>query len=123
MLDVEVELLLRREFKIPRFPRAGVWVGGGWPEPLTRGEKFALISEFRKLMRIARIYRPDALYGASISAHIVEASGQVVVNPIDFEEAVGVNISHSDGDIKFAHIERCDAFLRRNRKMRTDTVR
>ena len=36
--------------------------------PLTHGAQFELISDIGRLMRIARISTPDALYGASIPA-------------------------------------------------------
>ena len=42
---------------------------------ITHEEQFALMSELCKLMRIARISRHGALYGASISAQTFEAAG------------------------------------------------
>ena len=42
-------------------------------------------------MRIARIARPGALREASVSAQTFETVDEVVVNPIDFEEAGNVN--------------------------------
>ena len=44
-------------------------------EALTHGEQCALSSEFGKFIRMSRIARTDALYGASISARTFETAG------------------------------------------------
>ena len=43
-------------------------------------------------MRAARIARPVALRGASVSAQTSDAIGESVTNPIDFEEVPGANL-------------------------------
>ena len=44
-------------------------------EPLTEDGRFVLRSELGELMRIVRIARPGALYGASVSAQTFETVG------------------------------------------------
>ena len=91
--------------------------------------KFALRSELGKLMRIARFSRPDAFYGASISAKTSESLGRVVLNPIDIEVVSDVNIADAVVGINFpqnrriwrnfgAAIKRCDRsqFSQENKK-------
>ena len=63
-----------------------------------------------------RIARPDALYGASVSAQTVDGNGQLILNPADFEEIVGVNLAKSTDDIKHVHVERYDTFLAKKSK-------
>ena len=73
-------------------------------------------------MRIARITRLGALYGASISAGTFDEVGQVVLKPIDFREVIDVHITNAVGGIQFAHMEDMIHFWRRNQKMRTYVI-
>ena len=41
-----------------------------------------------EFIRISRIARPGALYGASVSAQTSETIDDAIVNPIDFDEFV-----------------------------------
>ena len=68
--------------------------------PLTHEERFILRSGRGKLMRISRIARHCALYGASIAAKTFDALYQVVLNPIDFDEVIDVHIENAAGYIK-----------------------
>ena len=53
-------------------------------EHLTPGEQFALRSELGKLMRIARISRPDALRGASVQAQTFDEDEETIFKPDRF---------------------------------------
>ena len=80
-------------------------------EPLTPGGQFALRSELWGLMRISRIARPGALYGASVSAQTSDEADETNINPIDFEEMVDLNLSQPTGNIQHNHIEGFDKFM------------
>lgn len=54
-------------------------------EPSTEFEQFTLCSSHGELMRIAKIARPGALYGAAVSAQTFETIDDTIVNPIDCE--------------------------------------
>ena len=82
-------------------------------EPLTGEGAFALRSELRKLMRIARIARPVALYDASFSAQTFENIDESIIYPIDFAEVVEVNLIESIGGISHSHIPGYDEFSRK----------
>ena len=69
-------------------------------EPLTEEEQSALRPELGKSRRIARISRPDALYGATASAQTSERIDEAIMNPIDFAEIVDVNLTKSAGNMK-----------------------
>ena len=66
---------------------------------------------------------PDALCDASTSAQTCEEVGQAVLNPSYFEEVIDVHIANAVRDIKLAHVQRYDAFWRRNQKKRTELRR
>ena len=80
-------------------------------EPLTPDEQYALRAELGKLLRIGRISRPGALYDTEISAQTSEASGHVILNPIDFDEACALNITKATENLKFDRIEGYGEFL------------
>ena len=62
-------------------------------EPLTEAEQFTLRPELGKLMRIARIARPGALYDDSVSAQTFETIDESIINPIGVAEGGDVNIA------------------------------
>ena len=80
-------------------------------DPLTSEEQFALRSELRELMRIARIARTEALYDASVAARTFEAAEETILNPIDFEEIVDLDLAISAGDIQHSHIRGFGEFM------------
>ena len=62
-------------------------------------------------MRIARIARPEALYGASVLAQTFEAADEAILNPIDFDGIADLDLAKATGGIKNNHIRRCDEFM------------
>ena len=54
-------------------------------EPLTIEEQCALGSEMGELMRIARIPRPGAMYGAPFPAQTLGGADGAILNPFDFD--------------------------------------
>ena len=92
-------------------------------EPVTDSAQFALRSELGGLMRIARISRPGAFYGASVSAKTFEAIGESIVNPIDLEEIFDVNMGNSMRAEKYSHIRGFVEFAQKFKKNKIDANR
>ena len=59
-------------------------------------------------MRIARISRPGALYGASVSSQTSETIDETIVNPFDPEEVPDVHISNVLGTESYSHMPGLD---------------
>ena len=78
---------------------------------LTLEEQFALRSELGELIRIARIARPDALYGASVSAQAFGSVGESVINPNDFDAISVVNLTKDIRNITHNRIPCFDEFM------------
>ena len=73
-------------------------------EPLAGDEIFTLRSGLGAIMRIARISRPRALYGASVDGRTSETiGGESVVNPIDCAEVFDVHLARA-ADAEIIHI-------------------
>ena len=88
-------------------------------EPLTESGQLALRSELAKLMRIASIARPGALYGASVSAQTSEAIG----NPSDFEEISDANMASAASAVDYPHMSGCGGYGRKFKKRRREANR
>ena len=84
--------------------------------PLTSEAQSASSSELWKLMRIARIARPGAAYGASVTAQTFAYGGRVLGNPISFGEAIGTNVTSAKGNLKFSHENGSAVFLENKSK-------
>ena len=55
-------------------------------------------------MRITRIARPDALYGASVSARTSETIEESIINPIDPDEVVDANLVRAKNTGKYSRM-------------------
>ena len=73
-------------------------------ESLTPSEQCALTSEFGELIWISRIAKPIALYESSIPARTFEEEENVILNPIDPDEVVGVNLAQPTEHIQYEHV-------------------
>ena len=82
---------------------AGERRGGGF---LNGEERPILRTELRKLMRIERIDRPDALYDASVAARAFEDVNAIGADKIGFGENVSAMVSDSIGDSRSMRIGR-----------------
>ena len=71
-------------------------------------------------MLVARIARPVALYGASVSAQTSETADETIVRPIDFEEFAYVYVAKLICANSYAHMPRFGGF---NRKFPSDANR
>ena len=69
-------------------------------------------------MRVSRISRPGALYGASASAKTFETIDEEFANPIDFEEVSDVNIPNVIHTESYLHMP---GFVGPNRKFPKDS--
>ena len=85
-------------------------------DPLTGHEQFTLRTEMGKLMRAARIARPDSLYEASVSGPIFATIEESVVNPIDVGEIVDVNLARATRAENYPHIPGGEGYGRNSKK-------
>ena len=76
-----------------------------------KGKGERSLYELGGLMQIARIARPGALYGASVSARTFEEAGHAVLNMGGFKEIVDVNSTKATDNIQHPHINRLSEFL------------
>ena len=56
-------------------------------------------------MRIARIARPGALYGASDAARTFEGVNRSLENQSVSDEVVGTNVNSEKENLKFGHVK------------------
>ena len=74
-------------------------------------------------MRISRIARPDALYGASESAHTFDAIYESIVNPRDFCDVADVNLERAAIAVNYSHMPGFEVYGRESKNGRREANR
>ena len=114
---------MRAEFNISQFCRAietyARAIGGRWNIHIARGIGGGGWGE---LMWIARVVRPGALDGASVSAQTPETIGGAIVTPNDIEEITDANSAMAIDISNYAHMPGFEAFGRKFERMRTARI-
>ena len=90
---------------------------------LTESGQFTICSELWGLMRIARIARPGALYGALASAQTFETIEETTIHPIDFESISDVNMARATSAWNYPHMPGFEEYGRKFKNGQRDASR